>query len=143
LDPWLELARIEGRLGAGTYGAAVTFTGTLRDFSDGANVRHMELEHYPGMTERMLERVCVDAERRHAVFHVDVVHRVGRLSPGDPIVLVAVWAEHRTAAFDACREIINYLKEQAPFWKRETLADGARWVTKNTLDPNLPQVDSA
>jgi molybdopterin synthase catalytic subunit len=103
----------------------------------------MELEHYPGMTERMLGRVCSTAEQRYPVLHIEVVHRIGILSPGDPIVLIAVWSQHRAAAFDACRDIINTLKERAPFWKRETLADGARWVSKNTPDFDRLDIDSA
>ncbi|HKJ71562.1 MAG TPA: molybdenum cofactor biosynthesis protein MoaE [Gammaproteobacteria bacterium] len=114
--------------GAGA-GAAVQFVGTMRDVNDGDGVVRMELEHYPGMTERELERVTAEAMARWAVAEALVIHRFGELLPGDPIVLVAVWSAHRGDAFDACRHIIDILKTKAPFWKKETLADGSqRWV---------------
>jgi len=110
-------------------GAAVHFVGTMRDVNAGDGVAVMELEHYPGMTERELERVTAAAMARWQVVDALVIHRYGELRPGDPIVLVAVWSAHRDDAFDACRYIIDILKTQAPFWKKETLADGTqRWV---------------
>jgi molybdopterin synthase catalytic subunit len=110
-------------------GAAVHFVGTMRDVNDGQGVVAMTLEHYPGMTERELERVTADAMSRWAVQDALVIHRYGELAPADPIVLVSVWSAHRGDAFEACRYIIDILKTKAPFWKKEALADGSeRWV---------------
>ncbi len=135
-DPWKLLARRErevaGRLAGGT-GAATVFVGTMRDFNEGDGVSAMYLEHYPGMTERYLERIRDEALRRWEIEEALIVHRVGEMQPGDPIVLVAVWSAHRAAAFEACRYLIEELKRRAPFWKRETLEDGSsRWVEHNT-----------
>lgn len=113
----------------GAAGAGVHFVGTMRDVNAGDGVAVMELEHYPGMTERELERVAAEAVARWQVLDTLVIHRYGELRPGDPIVLVAVWSAHRDDAFEACRYIIDILKTKAPFWKKETLADGTqRWV---------------
>jgi molybdopterin synthase catalytic subunit len=117
---------------AGHYGATAVFIGTLRDFNEGEGVQRMVLEHYPGMTERQLERIVREATQQWPLLEALVVHRVGTLTPNDPIVLVAVWSAHRAAAFDGCRCIVEALKARAPFWKKETLADGERWVTHNT-----------
>lgn len=133
-DTCHEVACAQQQLEIGKHGAQVIFVGSLRDFSDGAVVQGMELEHYPGMTERYIERICSDAARRWELQHTLVVHRVGRLQPGDSIVLIAVWSSHRAAAFDACRHLISQLKHEAPFWKKEWLDDSARWVTTNTPD---------
>ncbi|MFA9460480.1 molybdenum cofactor biosynthesis protein MoaE [Thiohalorhabdus sp. Cl-TMA] len=115
-------------VGAGA-GAEVHFVGNVRDLNDGDEVRVMELEHYPGMTERELERVAGEAGERWEVLDSLVIHRYGVLHPGDRIVLVSVWSPHRGDAFDACRYIIDALKTTAPFWKKETLPDGGhRWV---------------
>jgi molybdopterin synthase catalytic subunit len=110
-------------------GAVVSFLGTVRDYSDAADILAMEIEHYPGMTERELERVAQEAGQRFAILDSLIIHRYGRLQPQDPIVLVAVWSRHRTAAFDACRYLIDVLKTSAPFWKKEITPTGARWVT--------------
>lgn len=134
LDAWREVACAQQQLKSGGHGAQVTFIGSLRDFSDGEVVHAMELEHYPGMTERYIERICDDAKQRWPLEYIMVLHRVGRLLPGEPIVIIAVWSSHRTAAFDACRHLINQLKHDAPFWKREFLDNGVRWVTTNTPD---------
>ncbi|MEF8792506.1 molybdenum cofactor biosynthesis protein MoaE [Thiohalorhabdus sp.] len=116
-------------LPGGAAGAAVHFVGTMRDINNGDDVAVMELEHYPGMTERELERVAGEAASRWQVLDTLVIHRYGELHPGEPIVLVAVWSGHRHDAFEACRYIIDILKTQAPFWKKETLVDGSqRWV---------------
>lgn len=135
-DPLRELADYQERLdGAGLrgkYGACASFVGTMRDVNDGSDVRGMFLEHYPGMTEKHLARIVGEARRRWPLLEALVLHRVGRLRPNDPIVLVAVWSAHRAAAFDACRYIMEDLKAKAPFWKKETLRDGSRWVEKNT-----------
>ena len=136
-DPAQETASYQATLPAGAYGGVVTFVGTMRDYNDGHQVSAMRLEHYPGMTERHIERVCREALERWKVMDVLVVHRHGDIQPNDPIVLVAVWSAHRADAFDACRYVINYLKESAPFWKRETTAGGSRWVEHNTKDEGV------
>jgi molybdopterin synthase catalytic subunit len=92
----------------------------------------MVLEHYPGMTERHLERIAASAVERWRLDEVLVVHRVGEIRPGDAIVLVAVWSAHRAHAFESCRHIMEDLKSNAPFWKKERTADGSRWVAGNT-----------
>lgn len=117
---------------AGTFGATATFVGSMRDYHDGDTVRGMTLEYYPGMTERHLEEICTEAHRRWTLLESLVVHRVGEVVPGEPIVLVAVWSAHRAEAFEACRFIMEDLKSKAPFWKKETLAGGTRWVARNT-----------
>ena len=143
LDAWHEVACAQQQLEPGKHGAQVTFIGSLRDFSDGEVVHAMELEHYPGMTERYIERICDDAEQRWPLECIMVLHRVGKLLPGEPIVMIAVWSSHRAAAFDACRHLISQLKHDAPFWKRELLDSGARWVTTNTPDVGEPSVEQA
>lgn len=110
-------------------GAAVQFVGTVRDYNADGPVTALELEHYPGMTEAELERLEAEARRRWEVLEVLVIHRFGRLEPGEGIVLVAVWSAHRDAAFEACRFLIDTLKTTAPFWKKEAdPAGGERWV---------------
>ena len=133
-DPWSELAAYQAESGArpGGYGATAVFVGTMRDFNGPDRVREMTLEHYPDMTERYLDRIAGEARGRWQLLDVLVVHRVGRLAPGDPIVLIAVWSAHRADAFEACRYVIEELKHRAPFWKKETLPDGERWVEQNT-----------
>lgn len=135
-DPYEEVRRFEQTLEKGKHGGVVTFVGTMRDFNDGQDVVAMSLDHYPGMTEKHIEQVCLEAEGRWDVMDSLVVHRYGDMCVSEPIVLVAVWSAHRAEAFDACRFIINYLKERAPFWKRETTTSGEkRWVEHNTRDP--------
>jgi molybdopterin synthase catalytic subunit len=134
-DPMQALATYQESLTGlqGHYGATVVFIGTMRDFNEGNSVQSMTLEHYPGMTEQQLQQIVTSAEQRWEVLEVLVMHRVGTLYPNDPIVLVAVWSAHRAAAFEVCRAIVEGLKSQAPFWKKETLSDGGqRWVEKNT-----------
>ena len=109
-------------------GAVVTFVGTVRDLNEGDAVATLELEHYPGMTERSLEAIVDEARSRFDIRGVRVIHRVGVLAPGDPIVLVAVTSAHRGEAFDACRFVMDYLKTRAPFWKKEETAEGGRWA---------------
>ena len=130
-DPWQEIARQQAARPdlAGHYGATAVFIGSLRDFNQGRTVSAMTLEHYPGMTVKYLEKLEQEARARWPVLDCLVIHRYGPLTPNDPIVLVAVWAAHRDAAFDACRYIIDELKTRAPFWKQEQTPDGARWVT--------------
>lgn len=115
------------------FGAIATFTGTMRDFNEGDEVRGMFLEHYPGMTEKYLEKIAQTAVERWELLDALVIHRVGQLQPGETIVLVATWAVHRDASFRACRYLIDELKFKAPFWKRETLCNKTRWVEKNTV----------
>jgi molybdopterin synthase catalytic subunit len=135
LDPWGELAAwtpLAAEGGAGGYGATAVFVGTMRDFNGPDPVREMTLEHYPGMTERYLERIASEATDRWGLLDVLIVHRVGRLLPGDPIVLVAARSAHRAAALDACRYLIEELKHRAPFWKKESVPGAERWVEANT-----------
>lgn len=133
-DPLAEVQRHQcERLGKGTeYGATAIFIGTMRDFNEDQIVQAMTLEHYPGMTERYLHQIAQQASTLWPIGDLLILHRVGVLQPGDPIVLVAVWSAHRAAAFDACRFLIEDLKSRAPFWKKEALAQGERWVEKNT-----------
>ncbi len=115
-------------------GAIASFIGTVRANSEGAQVSTMELEHYPGMTERAIEAMIDDAQRRFEIRAARVVHRVGLLQPGEQIVLVAVSSAHRGVAFEACEFLMDYLKTQAPFWKKETTPEGARWVDARVTD---------
>jgi molybdopterin synthase catalytic subunit len=113
-------------------GAVVTFTGLVRGGADG--VRSMTLEHYPGMTEEALADIERQARARWPLQGVVIVHRHGRLAPGDPIVLVATASAHREAAFEAANFLMDYLKTDAPFWKEEELPDGKRWVEAKAED---------
>ncbi len=134
-DPWqqVQTRQIDGLKGdAAGFGATAVFVGTMRDFNEGDAVQGMFLEHYPGMTERYLEKISVEAAARWELVDTLIVHRVGELQPADPIVLVAVWSAHRKEAFEACRWLMEELKSSAPFWKKEQLKDGSRWVEHNT-----------
>ena len=131
-DLGLEVARL--REGDARVGAVVAFVGTVRDLNDGAQVAAMELEHYPGMTEKALDDIAAQATARWPLFATLVIHRVGPLLPLDQIVLVAVTAAHRGDAFAACEFIMEYLKTEAPFWKKEDTPDGARWVDARVTD---------
>ena len=115
-------------------GAVVSFLGTVRDMNEGASVAEMELEHYPGMTEQSIAKIIAQAEARWPLYGAVVVHRVGPLLPLEQIVLVACSAAHRGEAFAACEFIIDYLKTEAPFWKKEQTPDGARWVDARVSD---------
>ena len=112
----------------GEFGATSIFVGTMRDLNLGDAVTQMTLEYYPGMTERRLGQIVDGAQSRWNLLDVFVIHRVGVIKPNDTIVLVAVWSQHRDEAFAACRHIIEELKHTAPFWKKETIKDGERWV---------------
>ena len=127
-----ELAAL--RAGDGRVGAVVSFVGTVRDLNEGSAVSEMELEHYPGMTEKALEDIVAQARARWPLFGVQVIHRVGPLQPLDQIVLVACSAAHRGEAFAACEFIMDYLKTDAPFWKKEQTPEGARWVDARSSD---------
>ena len=115
-------------------GAICTFTGTVRDRNDGLSVSSMELEHYPGMTEKAIEAMIDEAVKRFDIFGARVVHRIGLLQPLDQVVLVAVTSAHRGESFKACEFLMDYLKTQAPFWKKEQTPDGARWVDARVTD---------
>ena len=127
-----ELARL--REGDARVGAVVSFVGTVRDMNEGASVSELELEHYPGMTERALEDIVEQAKVRWPLYNARVIHRVGPMAPMEQIVLVAVSAAHRGEAFAACEFIIDYLKTDAPFWKKEQTPEGARWVDARVTD---------
>jgi molybdopterin synthase catalytic subunit len=134
-DPWQEMTLFQDECShlAGKYGATNVFVGTMRDFNEGDDVSSMVLEHYPGMTENQLGLITEQAAQQWPLLDTLLVHRVGVIVPNDPIVLVAVWTSHRGDAFDAGRFIMEALKTQAPFWKKEVLKTGQqRWVEKNT-----------
>jgi molybdopterin synthase catalytic subunit len=131
-DTTAELRALSaGDLGVG---AIASFIGTVRTRNDGLTVSAMELEHYPGMTERAIEAMIDEALRRFDICAARVVHRVGVLQPGEQIVLVAVSSAHRGVAFQACEFLMDYLKTQAPFWKKETTPEGANWVDARVTD---------
>jgi molybdopterin synthase catalytic subunit len=115
-------------------GAIASFVGTVRDRSDGSEVSAMELEHYPGMTERAIEGMIDVALQRFDIRAARVIHRVGLLQPGDQIVMVVVASAHRGTAFEACEFLMDFLKTQAPFWKKEHTPEGARWVDARASD---------
>ena len=122
------------RLSNPNIGALVSFVGQVRDLNDGDNVASMALEHYPGMTEKSLESIVEQAKNRWAIEDALVVHRVGELKPLDQIVLVLVASAHRKDAFTACEFMMDYLKTEAPFWKKEQTPSGARWVEAKDSD---------
>ena len=122
------------RLSNPNIGALVSFVGQVRDLNDGDNVASMTLEHYPGMTEKSLESIVEQAKNRWAIEDALVVHRVGELKPLDQIVLVLVASAHRKDAFAACEFMMDYLKTEAPFWKKEQTPSGARWVEAKDSD---------
>ncbi|MDY7533251.1 molybdopterin synthase catalytic subunit MoaE [Pseudomonas sp. Bout1] len=115
-------------------GAVSTFVGYVRDINQGDPVSELFLEHYPGMTERSLQLIVDQAHERWPLQRVSIVHRVGALKVGEPIVFVGVASEHRQAAFDACAFLMDYLKTRAPFWKRERTPTGERWVEERESD---------
>jgi molybdopterin synthase catalytic subunit len=115
-------------------GAVASFIGTVRDRNDGLGVSSMELEHYPGMTERSIEAMIDEAMQRFDIRAARVIHRVGLLQPLDQIMMVAVTSAHRGQAFQACEFLMDYLKTQAPFWKKEQTPEGARWVDARSSD---------
>ena len=117
---------------AGEFGAVAVFVGTMRDFNQGDMVKAMHLEHYPGMVHTCIERLVESAAAKYSIGDVLLVHRVGDVSPGEAIVLVAVWAAHRSDAYGANRYLMEALKTSVPFWKRESLDNTVRWVEQNT-----------
>ncbi|NKN34615.1 molybdenum cofactor biosynthesis protein MoaE [Marichromatium bheemlicum] len=132
LEPLTEQAALSR--GAGQVGAVVSFTGLMREFSAGGEVATMFLEHYPGMTERALADLAEQAMCRWPLTDLVLVHRVGELAPGDPIVFVAVSSAHRGDAFRACEFLIDVLKARVPLWKRESNAEGEYWVEARVSD---------
>jgi molybdopterin synthase catalytic subunit len=146
-DAGTEIAAL--RRGNPRIGAVASFIGVCRDANDGTAVTTMTLEHYPGMTEKALEKIVAEAKARWDLMEVLVVHRVGELKPTDQIVLVVVTGAHRGEAFAACGFIMDYLKTRAPFWKKEETPQGARWVEARSSDDeaaerwNPPKADVA
>jgi molybdopterin synthase catalytic subunit len=135
LNPWQRLEAYQQQRTelAGKYGATAVFVGTMRDVNEGDDVTAMQLEHYPGMTEKYLHAIVEQAMRQWSLLDVLIVHRVGAVLPTETIVLLAVWSAHRADAFEANRHLMELLKSKAPFWKKETLNSGAmRWVEQNT-----------
>lgn len=131
-DLGFEISQL--RTGLGDIGAVAAFLGTVRDINHDYSVRTMELEHYPGMTERALEEIETKARSRWPIDGVSIIHRVGVLQPCDQIVMVAVTSRHRHAAFEACEYIMDDLKTRAPFWKKEATSQGAHWVDARESD---------
>ncbi|KTT26740.1 molybdenum cofactor biosynthesis protein MoaE [Pseudacidovorax intermedius] len=127
-----EVAQL--RAGQAGIGAVCSFVGTVRDHSEGSTVAAMTLEHYPGMTESSIEAMIDEAHRRFDILGARVVHRVGPLAPTDQIMMVAVVSAHRGQSFQACEFLMDYLKTQAPFWKKESTPEGARWVDARVSD---------
>jgi molybdopterin synthase catalytic subunit len=127
-----ELAAL--RAGDARVGAVCTFLGTVRERNDGSAVASMELEHYPGMTEKSISAMMDEAKKRFDIYAARVIHRVGLLQPEDQIVFVAVTSAHRGESFKACEFLMDYLKTQAPFWKKEVTPEGARWVDARVSD---------
>jgi molybdopterin synthase catalytic subunit len=131
-DAGVEIAKL--REGNPKVGAVASFIGIVRDLNEGDAVATLTLEHYPGMTEKSLEEIVTQARQRWDIYDALVVHRVGTLSPLDQIVLVVVTSAHRGESFKACEFLMDYLKTQAPFWKKEVTPDGARWVDARASD---------
>ncbi|MBK5343395.1 molybdopterin synthase catalytic subunit MoaE [Pseudomonas sp. TH49] len=117
-------------------GAVVNFIGYVRDLNIGQSVNELFLEHFPGMTEKALEQIADEARERWPLLGVEIVHRVGALAVSEPIVFVGVSSKHRHMAFEACAFIMDVLKTRAPFWKRETTAQGSHWVEARESDQN-------
>ncbi|UOA08188.1 MULTISPECIES: molybdenum cofactor biosynthesis protein MoaE [Methylobacter] len=134
-DPFQEIQTYQADKidNIGAIGATSIFIGTMRDFNEGVTVKGMTLEYYPGMTEKQLEKIILEAQQQWQLLDSLVIHRVGDILPTDAIVLVAVWSSHRGDAFDASRYIMEALKSKAPFWKKELLITAdERWVTHNS-----------
>jgi molybdopterin synthase catalytic subunit len=131
-DAGAEIARL--RAGDPRIGAVASFVGVARDRNDGRAVATMTLEHYTGMTERAIEAIVAQAKARWQVFEILVIHRIGELKPLDQIVLVVSTSSHRGDAFAACEFVMDYLKTEAPFWKKEVTPDGTRWVDARDSD---------
>tara|TARA_B100000953_G_scaffold145736_1_gene120587 strand:+ start:5342 stop:5779 length:438 start_codon:yes stop_codon:yes gene_type:complete len=128
-----EIEHYENNLGiTGKFGATASFIGSMRDFNDGREIEKMFLEYYPKMTEKALSEISTTAKKKWDLIEILLLHRVGNISIGDHIVLVSVWSAHRKEAFEGCRFIMEELKSNAPFWKKEKSSIGENWVEKNT-----------
>ena len=129
-DPWQKLVEYKRSQlkEKNNIGACSVFLGTMRDINSGDAIKSMELQHYPDMTEGYLEKIVQNATKKYKIIDSIVLHRVGLVNPSDPIVLVASWSEHRDEAFEATRQIMEALKSEAPFWKKEATDKGFRWV---------------
>jgi molybdopterin synthase catalytic subunit len=136
-DAGAEMAAL--RKGDARVGAVASFIGVVRDLNEGDRVSEMTLEHYPGMTERALEKIVEEARSRWDILDALVIHRVGRLQPTDQIVLVVVTSAHRGEAFQACEFLMDYLKTRAPFWKKEQTGQGGRWVEARAADDSAAE----
>lgn len=136
-DAGAEMARM--RMARPDVGAVAAFIGQVRDLNEGSEVSGMTLEHYPGMTEKALEGIVEQAKGRWDIFDALVIHRIGALKPLDQIVLVVVTGAHRGEAFAACEFIMDYLKTEAPFWKKEQTGSGERWVEARASDDDAKQ----
>jgi len=136
-DVGVEIAQL--RSGNPKIGAVASFVGIVRDINEGATVGSITLEHYPGMTEKSLAAIAEQARARWNLFDVLIVHRIGTLEPTDQIVLVVTTSSHRGDAFSACHFVMDYLKTEAPFWKKEVTADGVRWVDARDSDSKAQQ----
>ena len=136
IDPWAALSEYQAKNSSITaqYGATNVFIGTMRDMNLGSGVCAMYLEHYPAMTLQFLQKIESEAVKKYQLLDSLLIHRFGNIQPNDTIVVVASWAAHRDAAFEASRFMLEALKHQAPFWKRETLDDTgkSRWLNANT-----------
>ncbi|MEM7169361.1 MAG: molybdenum cofactor biosynthesis protein MoaE [Pseudomonadota bacterium] len=131
-DVAAELQALSG--GNHKIGGVTVFVGLVRDMADNENISAMTLEHYPGMTEKQLEKIEQEARNRWPLENSLIIHRYGRLAPGEQIVMVATASPHRDAAFDSCRFLIDWLKTKAPFWKLEETPDGGKWVDARASD---------
>lgn len=136
-DVGAEIEALTG--GRSDVGACASFVGLVRERNDGAGVREMTLEHYPGMTEKAMADIVDQARERWALIDVTLIHRTGSLLPGDRIVLVVVTSAHRGDAFAACEFVMDYLKTRAPFWKKERTEQGERWVEARDADDAAAQ----
>ena len=121
---------------AQSSGAIVTFTGLVRDFNDDGTVSSLVIEHYPGMTEKSLNDISIEARKRWELGEIRIIHRIGLIGASEQIVFVGVTSKHRKNAFDACEFIMDYLKTRAPFWKQEATDDGLKWVEAKSSDQN-------
>jgi len=131
-DVSYELAQL--RANDARVGAVCSFVGTVRERNEGSDVSSMELEHYPGMTEKSITAMMEEATKRFDIYGARVIHRIGLLQPQDQIVLVAVTSAHRGMSFQACEFLMDSLKTQAPFWKKEVTPHGSRWVDARVSD---------
>ena len=134
-NPWDEIQRYQdGHLQSGHYGATASFVGTMRDFNINESVSHMTLEHYPKMTQHYLDKLCLQCNQQYELDDCLIIHRFGDIYPNEPIVLTVAWSAHRAQAFDACRYLMEELKSNAPFWKKEVTDKGERWVHNDIMN---------